>query len=228
MSAVVALLTRSPSDPRLKARMAPVVPEYEQRRELVLAFIDDLLSRLSSIDGLQLKVAVTAPIEGFRIARPCVPYHQLLAQRGDPFRDRLKHAFDDLARDGFRQIILLGSDVPDVPLAHVEHARRLLVEHPSRVVTGPSPDGSFYLVGMNAHDHRVPDIGANVRWGSVHMLDDLEAGARAAGCEVTRVDDWPDVDTAEDVQALITRLTPQVDVAPHTAEVLRRYGLLPQ
>ena len=70
MSAVIVILTRSPSDPRLKARIAPVVPDSHQRLDLVLAFLDDLVERVGAVEGAALKVAVTPPLEGLRLVRP--------------------------------------------------------------------------------------------------------------------------------------------------------------
>jgi glycosyltransferase A (GT-A) superfamily protein (DUF2064 family) len=224
MSAVIAILTRSPSDPRLKARIAPVVPDSQQRLELVLAFLDDLVARVSAVDGVALKVAVTPPLEGLRLARPWIRWDQLLLQRGTTFGDRLRNVITDLAKAGFTRIILLGADVPDLPAAALEDAVRLTAD-PGVVVTGPSEDGSFYLLGLTVQNH-VPDLFADVRWGTPQMISDLEAAAVARGLNVSRTTNWPDVDTPEDVLALAVRLKAAPDSAAHTSEVLRALTLI--
>lgn len=225
MSVVVAILTRSPSDPRLKARIGPVVPDRDHRRDLVLAFLDDLLERVGSIRDVTVTVAVTPPLEGLRIARPWIAGNRLLLQRGVTFGDRLWHVFEDLATAGFRQIVLLGVDVPDLPPAEIVAAVRLVRANVGTVVTGPSGDGSFYLLGLTVTGH-VPDLFTDVRWGTPHMLEDVEARARAAGLTVARTADWHDVDTPDDVQALTDRLRVAPSGAPHTADVLKTMGLL--
>lgn len=224
MSAVIAILTRSPSDPRLKERIAPVVPDRQQRLDLVLAFLDDLVARVSAVDGVALKVAVTPPIEGLRLARPWIRWDQLLLQRGTTFGDRLRNVITDLAKAGFTRIILLGADVPDLPSAALDEAVRLTAD-PGVVVTGPSDDGSFYLLGLTVRDH-VPELFANVRWGTPHMLSDLESAAVAQGLTVSRTTNWPDVDTPQDVLTLAVRLKFAPDTAAHTSEVLRALTLI--
>lgn len=226
MSVVVAVFTRSPSDPRLKARIGPVVPNPDHRRDLVLAFLDDLLDRLGQPADRAVKVAVTPPLEGLRIARPWIPGNRLLLQRGVTFGDRLRHAFEDLAAAGFQQIVLLGVDVPDLPPAEIDAAVSLVRADARTVVTGPSGDGSFYLLGMTVTNRVVPDLFTDVRWGTPYMLEDVEARARAAGLTVARTGDWHDVDTPEDVQALADRLRLAPSTAPHTAAVLRTIGVI--
>ncbi len=226
MSLVVAILTRSPSDPRLKARIGPVVPDRDHRRDLVLAFLDDLLARVSAVSDVTVKVAVTPPLEGLRIARPWIAGNRLLLQRGTTLGDRLRHVCDDLAAAGFRQVVLLGVDVPDLPAAEIEAAVRLVRTNAGVVVTGPSGDGSFYLLGMTVTDRGVPDLFTDVRWGIPHLLEDVETRARAAGLTVARIADWHDVDTPEDVQTLSDRLRLVPSGAPYTAAMLRSMGLL--
>lgn len=224
MSPVIAILIRSPSDPRLKARIAPVVPDSNQRLDLVLAFLDDLVARVAAVDGVTLKVAVTPPLEGLRLARPWIRWNQLLLQRGTTFGDRLRNVITDLAAAGFTRIILLGADVPDLPPSALDDAVRLTAD-PGVVVTGPSDDGSFYLLGLTVQDH-VPELFAEVRWGTPHMRTDLEAAAVAQGRTVSHTINWPDVDTPEDVLALAVRLKAAPATAAHTFEFMRALTLI--
>jgi len=226
VSVAVAILTRSPSDPRLKQRLAPVLVDAEARRDVALAFLDDLVARVNSIPGATLKVAVTPPVEGLRMARPSIPWNTLLPQRGVSLGDRLQHVIADLVAMGFSQVLLLGNDVPDVPAACLQEAVRILQEQPQAVVTGPSGDGSYYLLGVTARSGRVPDLLSKVRWGTPDMLNDTEAAAQGQGLTVHRVADWHDIDTPEDLAALVDRLRGNPAAAPHTAETLRRLQLL--
>ena len=227
MSAVIVILTRSPSDPRLKARIAPVVPDSHQRLDLVLAFLDDLVERVGAVEGAALKVAVTPPLEGLRLVRPWIRWDQLLLQRGATFGDRLRNVFVDLDAAGFTRIILLGADVPDLPAAALEDAVRRLAADPHPVVTGPSGDGSFYLLGLTVHNHVVPELFDKARWGTPHMLEDVEAAAVAHGLTVGRTMDWHDVDTPEDVRELADRVRSAPTTAKATAEMLRELKLIP-
>lgn len=226
MSVAVAILTRSPADPRLKQRLAPVLADAEARREVALAFLDDLVERVNALPDVTLKVAVTPPVEGLRMMRPSIPWNSLLPQRGVTLGERLQHVIDDLVAAGFSQVVLVGNDVPDVPVSCLQEAVRTLEEQPHAVVTGPSGDGSYYLLGVTARSGRVPDLLSQVRWGTPDMLTDTEAAAQGQGLTVHRVADWHDIDTPEDLAALVERLRGNPDAAPYTADTLRRLQLL--
>ncbi len=226
MSIAIAILTRSSADPRMKARLAPVLPDPDHRRDVALAFLDDLVERAAAQPGVTVKVAVTPPLEGLRMDRPSLLWHQLLLQRGATFGERLHHVLEDLANAGFHQIVMLGADVPDLPPSCLEEAVQALTSDPATVVCGPSGDGSCYLLGLTVHDHRVPDLFSPVRWSTPHMLEDTEAAAVAHGLRVHRVGEWHDVDTPEDLQTLADRLRHAPSTAPHTAAILQSLGLL--
>ena len=226
MPVAVAILSRSPADPRLKQRLAPVLVDAEARRDVALAFLDDLVARVACIPAATLKVAVTPPVEGLRMTRPSILWSTLLTQRGLSLGDRLQHVIDDLVAAGFSQVLLLGNDVPDVPVSCLEEAVRILQAQPNAVVTGPSGDGSYYLLGVSARSGRVPTLLSTVRWGTPDMLGDTEAAALDQGLTVHRVAPWDDIDTPEDLAALVDRLRTNPAAAPHTAEALRRLQLL--
>src|ERR1700731_2255283 len=102
MVSALTILTRSPSDPRTKTRLSARIPSDAGRRELVLAFLADLIGRGDGLPGVAVRLAVTAPVEGLRFARPSLPGDSLLAQRGATLEERLRHVLEDLAARGFR------------------------------------------------------------------------------------------------------------------------------
>lgn len=210
----------------MKMRLAPVLPSLTDRRELALAFLDDIMARVTALSDVFLKVAVTPPIEGLRMSRPSIQWNQILPQRGATFGDRLQHCVDDLAAAGFAQIVLMGADVPDLPASCLDEALALIRADPAAVVTGPSGDGSFYLLGLTSVGGRVPQLFQDVRWGTPDMLDDVENHARAEGLTVHRVTAWRDVDTPDDLSALVDRLKDHPASAPASSEVLTRIGVI--
>lgn len=221
MSAVLALLVRSPADPRLKERLSSFVPDLDDRRDLVLAFIDDLMPR-TTLPGVSVKIACTPPVESMRISRPSLRWDQVVPQVGATFSERLNHTFGTLARAGFSQIVLLGSDIPDLPAGHIADACALVQQHPHSLIVGPTEDASVYLLGLTAHHHQVPDVVTGVRWGTPEALSDVVARADGAGLSVVRAPRWQDIDTPEDLAALSERLQQAPSAAPATARVLER------
>ncbi len=226
MPPALAIMTRSTSDPRIKERLAPSVPDGNARRELALAFIDDLIDRCQAMPGVRVRLAVTAPVEGLRVDRPQLPADTFVAQRGSSVGERQLHVFEDLAASGFRRVVAIGSNVPDVPIEYLRRAFSVLSENTAAVVAGPSDSGACYLIGANIDAGAVPDLFSGVRWLSPHAFDDLEYVCSRAGRELQRLDTWTAIVAPTDLDALVTRLRFAPDSARHTVAALKRLKLL--
>jgi hypothetical protein len=225
MPTVIAIFSRSPADPRIKTLLAPLIPSVDDRRELALAFLDDQLDRCRQMAGVAVRIAVTPPIEGLRISRPQVTSNLILPQRGTSWAERQLHVMDDLAARGFTHVIMLGSDVPDLPRRVIEDAIAALHADPTAVVVGSSPDGGYYLLGARVSAGAVPSLFADVRWSTEHEGADVIAAAERAGRTVVHVDAWRDVDRPEALTELAARLRAVPEAAPKTAAMLTRLGL---
>lgn len=226
MASAIGIMTRSPSDPRIKARLIPRIHSETSRCELALAFLDDLIDRCRALPDVLVRVAITPPVEGLRLHRPQLTPDMLLPQRGSSLAERQLHAFEDLAAKGFADVVLIGSDVPDLPAAHLEQAMALVGEAASNVVLGPADDGGCYLCGLQVSPGAVPDVFSAVRWESPHAQDDLMQTCERSGRKVKWLPAWNDVDAPADLNQLIDRLRYTPESAPHTSAVLRRIGLL--
>jgi glycosyltransferase A (GT-A) superfamily protein (DUF2064 family) len=226
MPHVVGIMARSPSDPRTKSRLIERIPAAEGRSTLALAFLDDLMDRCGALPGILVRVAVTPPMEGLRLHRPGLPANTFLPQRGAAFGERVRCAFEDLAASGFRHVVLVGADLPDLPAHHVERAFALLDEDPHAVAIGPSDAGGCYLVGLNVAQGAVPDPFSDVRWASPHAQDDLAHACDRLGLAPKWLPTWNDVGSPDDLVFLIDRLRYAPETAPNTAAALRKLGLL--
>jgi glycosyltransferase A (GT-A) superfamily protein (DUF2064 family) len=218
-------MTRSTSDPRIKERLAPVVPSEEGRRNLALAFIDDLAERSRALPGVRLRVAVTPPVEGLRVDRPSLPADTFVVQRGASLGERQRHVFEDLAASGFDRVVMVASSVPDVPLDFLRQAFAALAGASPAMVVGPTGSGGCYLIGARVAYGAVPDLFTGVRWGTPHAIDDFAAACAGAGRELHRLDVCDAVVSPADLDLLATRLRFAPDTAKHTAEVLKELKL---
>ena len=77
------------------------------------------------------------------------PAVDVIAQRGADLGQRMRYVFEDVMRLGVESIVVVGSDLPDLPSAMLRGAFDALHGHPDRVVLGPAADGGYYLIGMN-------------------------------------------------------------------------------
>ena len=139
---------------------------------------------------------------------------ELLAQRGDDLGTRERGVFTDLFAAGFSPVVMIGSDLPTLPMSRVQAALDRLTQAPDQVVLGPAEDGGYYLMGLTGTTSAdVPDLFSNIRWSTTETLADTVKAANAAGLAVSYVDAWYDVDD----EAGLTRLREELATAAGAA-----------
>ena len=103
-------------------------------------------------------------------------------------------------------VVLVGTDIPAIGLAHIARAFRLLGNHDA--VFGPADDGGYWLVGFKRCP-RAPRPFAGVRWSAPETLADT---LRNLGdLRVALAATLSDVDTAGDLErfgAVAARVVP--------------------
>lgn len=88
-------------------------------------------------------------------------------QKGNDLGERMEEAFRLGFARGYRKIVLIGSDIPDLRQRDIEAA--FLALNKNNVVIGPAADGGYYLIGMNSLNSR---IFKNKPWGSNLVLQE--------------------------------------------------------
>ena len=143
---------------------------------------------------------------------------RFIPQRGDDLGARMHAAIADVCAGGAERVVLVGSDLPTLPTAHVTAAFDALETHD--VVLGPSEDGGYYAIGM-----RTPHepLFAKIEWGSAGVFEQTEAAARALGLTLARLPPWFDVDTFVDLARIA--VARGAGDAPHTRRWLARFPL---
>lgn len=92
-------------------------------------------------------------------------------------------------------ICLIGTDVPDISVADIRRAFRLLGGH--HAVFGPAEDGGFWLVGLRRSPRVIDPYRAQVPWSQADTL--AWTLANLAGLRVGFATRHYDVDTAADL-----------------------------
>lgn len=118
---------------------------------------------------------------------------------------RMEDFFNRALAAGFGKVVLVGSDAPTLPTAHVTQAFKYLDR--TEVVLGPTSDGGYYLVGAK---HCTPPIFRNITWSTAHVwretLDSLHAAGLRERSHYAVLPSWFDVDTLADLQKLRSTL----------------------
>jgi glycosyltransferase A (GT-A) superfamily protein (DUF2064 family) len=67
-------------------------------------------------------------------------------------------------------------------------------------VLGPALDGGYYLIGLK---HMVPDLFVGIPWSTDRVLAMTQEKATMLGLKTALLPPWRDIDTIEDLRALI-------------------------
>lgn len=217
---ILIIIAKEPQVGTTKTRLTPPL-EPSQAAGLFEALLEDTIDLVSSIEGIDLAVAVTPP--------ESVGYFERKTPRGTIFipvtcldiGDCLKQVFEELFRRGYPKVLAFNSDGPSLPNAYIRQAIQLLDEND--VVFGPSDDGGYYLVGLNEiHAELFRDI----QWSTAQVMEQSLARAEAANLRVSLLPEWYDVDTADDLERLLGEVLryPQ-DRLTHTRRYFAKLSL---
>jgi hypothetical protein len=100
------------------------------------------------------------------------------AQSGGDFGERLESAFREARLRGYREIVAVPGDVPELTARDLAAAFRALSE--SDTVLGPSREGGVWLIGLRAGAVSPSDFFGRVPWRTPRVFDALVGNAPKA------------------------------------------------
>lgn len=192
------IFTRHPCPGRCKTRLIPTLGDegaakFHERlarhtfvRAKAFCQNDPNSSLIIRLDG-------GTPEEGRNWLGEC----DIRAQGGGDLGERLDRAVSEAFQEGARQVVVIGSDCPELDERILVEAFNALREHP--LVFGPACDGGYYLVGLSAP---CPAVFHNIKWGGSEVLRQ----SLAAAPDAYLLEILPDVDVPEDLPAALVAL----------------------
>lgn len=146
MKQAIIIFTRIPLPGQTKTRMMPVL-EPEECAELHKCFLKDIKAACEQT-GKDIFICYSPEgSENLKILKEIFgARREYFPQRGTCLGERMYHAFCDLTNRGYRECVLIGTDVPELCCDDIDHAFCVLKQ--ADVVFGRTSDGGYYLVGM--------------------------------------------------------------------------------
>jgi uncharacterized protein len=202
-TAALIIFAKAPIPGQVKTRLCPPLTA-DEAATLHGSFVLDTLERSkAAIAKFKLpldRYLACAPAAGHVFFKILEERHgvTLIDQIGDDLGARMHHSFASLFSKGYQRVLLIGTDVPSLPLDNYSHALALLNSH--ELVLGPALDGGYVLIGLK---RPAPDLFAGIPWSTDRVLAFTQEKAARLGLTTALLPAWRDVDTIEDVQALI-------------------------
>jgi uncharacterized protein len=116
-------------------------------------------------------------------------------QIGDDLGERIHHAFQQGFEDGYKHIIIIGSDMFDLDQQDLEEA--FLALNTNDFVIGPAEDGGYYLMGMR---RLKAELFLNKNWGTSSVLKDTLSNLEDEKLHLLPVKN--DIDHYEDIKEI--------------------------
>jgi rSAM/selenodomain-associated transferase 1 len=213
------ILTKAPEAGQSKTRLVPPL-SFAEAADLAGALFVDQLENLARFTAARLFVAFTPLGARDFFADRLPPGASCFCQVGQSLGDRMRHAFEHVFASGYRQVILIGGDLPVLPHATLTDAFAALADGNVNVALGPSRDGGYYLVGMN---EILPDIFSDISWGgddvlakTIEKLDSLKKKYKLMCL-------WYDIDTIGDLRRFALDVANgAVEVTKNTSNLLQK------
>jgi uncharacterized protein len=201
--AALVIFAKAPIPGEVKTRLCPPLTP-DEAATLHGSFVLDMLERT--------KLAVTKLQLPFHRYLACAPSSELvffkimeerqgvrlLDQVGEDLGQRMHQTFVSLFAKDYTQVILVGTDVPTLPLSVYQDALTLLEK--SDVVLGPALDGGYYLIGLK---QPAEELFIEVPWSTDQVLAVTQKHAKTLGLSVSLTRPSRDVDTIADLHSLI-------------------------
>jgi rSAM/selenodomain-associated transferase 1 len=194
MNKALAVFAKAPIPGYAKTRLAASIGDeaaaslYEKILSRFLCRISD--ARLAA--DRYLYVARPGDMEWFEEYRGD---WKLRTQTHGNLGKRLRSVFGRLFGLGYEQVVIVGTDAPDLSPELVMQAFARLERF--RLVLGPAHDGGYYLVGLNAQED---DIFRSINWGTASVLSQTLTCAIGLGLNHCLLPPLADIDTLQDWQ----------------------------
>lgn len=120
-------------------------------------------------------------------------------QEGDSFGERFTNAIQAVFNRGFRQIITIGNDSPQLKTSHIQRAAMLLAQNKS--VLGPSADGGFYLMGLHRKNFNLKKF-KDLPWQTSKLAAQLKKEFSNTPFEFVPLARLFDIDNSQDLYIL--------------------------
>ncbi len=193
----LAVMAKRPELGRVKTRLAAGIGMVEATRFYRQA-TNDLLRRVGSDPRWQTVLSLS-PDSAVHEASLWPARLPRIAQGLGDIGQRMGHLMRALPPG---PVVIVGSDIPDISVAHIATAFDLLGRHDA--VFGPADDGGYWLVGLRRRP-RIVDIFQNVRWSSDYALADTLRNVNQHGLSSAMLEALSDIDTDTDYKRWLDR-----------------------
>ncbi len=218
MDNALIVVAKQPVPGLTKTRLCPPF-SHKQAAELYRCLMLDTLALVARLHVADHVLAYT-PAGARSLFEDLAPDgFVLVPQQGADLGERLANALAYHFELGYQRVVIMNSDGPTLPLAHLEEAFTAL--DGADIALGPGHDGGYYLIGMKALH---ASLFRGIAWSTKSVVPQTIELCRSLGLAVHELPIWYDVDVEADLNRLFSDAARDPALAPCTLAFLVDHG----
>ena len=190
------IFAKKPVPGSVKTRLSPPLT-VEEAAELYTCMLKDTLKMAAGFEGVTPVIYFQDDEGAPEYFSALAPGIEALPQVGTDLGARMKSAFNGRFERGFREVVIIGSDSPDLPTGYVAEAFKLLAAEGCDLVLGPAEDGGYYLMGLKTIRDR---LFSGIPWSSGEVFAVTVERAEELCLGFSFLPVWHDIDSADDLE----------------------------
>ncbi len=191
----VTILAKNPFTTRVKTRLASDIGAAAARGVYARLLYQTLNRLAPTPSNASLTLSLPSP-QDRQFFEAAYPELEITQQALGDLGNKMHHALESAFQKGAHAAIVIGSDLPAMDWDLLDQAFEQIQE--KVVVLGPSQDGGYYLVGMQAPG---VNVFTGIPWSSDRVLPMTLAKIRGAGYQPAFLPEHQDIDFSSDLQA---------------------------
>ncbi len=195
----ILLFAKDPTG-NIKTRIAAKLG-CETTAKLYKCFLFDMLGMLENI-AIPFEIVFYPPQSKARLKKFLGNSYSYTPQKGEDLGQRMKNAFLTAFVNGYNQVVIIGTDIPDLPAGIITDAFERLKSVDA--VIGPAADGGYYLIGFSKSSF-TQRIFENISWGMAKVFDQTLCALKNQDKTVAVLPVWNDIDTIDDLRRFVSR-----------------------
>ncbi len=170
----------------------------ERAADVFAVLLDHLENVCGGLQDVDLLIATPLSSELAENRR-----RNVLPQRGRSFGESLRLAVDDAFSLGYRRVVVIGNDSPEISRRYLGNAFDALASSgPRAAVLGPAKDGGYALLGLTTP---CPEAFESMPWGSSQVAQLTQARLVGSGFVVETLSSLEDIDDRRGLTRFLTR-----------------------
>ena len=196
----VLFFVKEPGSGNVKTRLAARLG-CETASELCKCFLLDMLNMLNKL-LIPFEIVYYPPQSEIQLKNLFGNSYRYTPQQGGDLGQRMKNAFSSAFNNGYEKVVLIGSDLPDLPDKYIKYAFIQLEN--SDVVIGPAADSGYYLIGFSNKSF-VSAVFENISWSTSKVFEQTLCALKKQSKTVSILPTWNDIDTIDDLRRFVSR-----------------------